>query len=118
MDVNINSQPGIGTKPIGVSTQASGAQAKKLDVPEVVESTEQHNSEKELGKVVNNLNKWVQQTQSSHLQFRLHEKLNEYYVEVVDDQTKEVIRQVPSKKILDVAAKMQEMIGLLVDEKR
>jgi flagellar protein FlaG len=64
------------------------------------------------------LNKWVQQTQNTHLQFHLHDKLNEYYVEVVDDQTKEVIRQIPSKKILDVAAKMQEMIGLLVDEKR
>lgn len=117
MDVTKHSQPVIGTKPVGLPTQASTPQTQREGMPKV-ESGEQQASEKELGKVVNDLNKWVQQTQTTHLQFRLHEKLNEYYVEIVDDLTKEVVREVPSKKILDVAAKMQEMIGLLVDEKR
>lgn len=117
MDVAKNSQPVFGTKPVGLPTQASTSQTQKEGMPNV-EGGEHQVSEKELGKVVNDLNKWVQQTQSTHLQFRLHEKLNEYYVEIVDDLTKEVVREVPSKKLLDVAAKMQEMIGLLVDEKR
>ncbi|WP_431809617.1 flagellar protein FlaG [Brevibacillus agri] len=119
MDVSINSQSGLGTKAAGVSAQATpaGAQASKESKPEA-ETTAQQYSEKELGKAVDDLNKWIQQTQSTHLQFRLHEQLKEYYVEIVNDSTKEVIRQVPSKKIMDIAAKMQEMIGLLVDEKR
>jgi flagellar protein FlaG len=74
-------------------------------------------SKEELEKTVQNMNKWLQSS-STHLQFRLHDKLNEYYVEIVNDQTNEVIRQIPSKKLMDVAAQMQEMIGLLVDEKR
>jgi len=74
-------------------------------------------SREELEKTVHTLNRWMQ-SNSTHLKFRLHDKLNEYYVEIVDDQTNEVIREIPSRKIMDVAAKMQEMIGLLVDEKR
>lgn len=119
MDVSINSQSGLGTKAAGVPVQAAsaGVPAAKESKPEAETATQQY-SEKELGKAVDDLNKWIQQTQSTHLQFRLHEQLKEYYVEIVNDSTKEVIRQVPSKKIMDIAAKMQEMIGLLVDEKR
>lgn len=119
MDVSFGSQTGIGAKAAGVPGQAAsaGVQAAK-EMKQDADAGTQPYSEKELGKAVDDLNKWVQQTQSTHLQFRLHEKLKEYYVEIVDDSTKEVIRQVPSKKIMDVAAKMQEMIGLLVDEKR
>ncbi|MED1693604.1 flagellar protein FlaG [Brevibacillus agri] len=117
MDVNLNVQPGK-VKAMGMSSQVNGSQAQSDGLLEGEVYSRNNVSEKELEKVVNNLKKWVQHTQSTHLQFRLHEKLNEYYVEVVNDQTKEVIREIPSKKILDVAAKMQEMIGLLVDEKR
>ncbi|WP_019123268.1 flagellar protein FlaG [Brevibacillus massiliensis] len=80
-------------------------------------SPEGNTSKKEVEKAVDSLNKWLQ-TGSTHLKFTLHEKLNEYYVEIVDDQTQEVIREVPPKKILDMVAKMHEMIGILVDEKR
>lgn len=118
MDVTINSQPGVGAKATGVPNKQLGSQTQRDNTPEAVESAEQQVSVKEIGKAVDDLNKWVKQTQSTHLQFRLHEQLKEYYVEIIDDHTKEVIREVPSKKILDVAAKMQEMIGLLVDEKR
>jgi len=118
MDVTLNNQSGMATKSSGLSRPSAPTTQKDESIQEVGESTSQQVSNKELGKAVEDLNKWVQQTQSTHLQFRLHEKLNEYYVEIVDDQTKEVVREVPSKKILDVAAKMQEMIGILVDEKR
>ncbi|QDS37401.1 flagellar protein FlaG [Brevibacillus brevis] len=63
------------------------------------------------------INKWLQST-NTHVKFTLHEDLNEYYVQVINDQTNEVIREIPSKKMMDMVAKMHEMIGLLVDEKR
>lgn len=63
------------------------------------------------------LNKWLQ-SRGTHIKFTLHEQLNEYYVQIIDDETKEVIREIPSKKIMDIAAKLQEMIGLLIDERR
>lgn len=78
---------------------------------------EQILTSKELVREVDNLNKFMQSS-TTHIKFTLHEKLNEYYVQVVNDQTNEVIREIPSKKVMDMVAKMHEMIGLLVDEKR
>ena len=36
---------------------------------------------------------------------------------VVDDKTHEVIKEIPSKKLLDTYASMMEFVGLLVDKK-
>jgi len=47
----------------------------------------------------------------------MHEKLGEYYVQIIDEETKEVIREVPPKKMLDLYAAMAERIGLIINEK-
>ena len=39
-------------------------------------------------------------------------------VKVIDKDTDEIIREIPSEKVLDMVAKMWELNGLLVDEKR
>ena len=51
------------------------------------------------------------------VRFELHDKLNEYYVTLVDTATDEVIREIPPKKFLDMYASMTEYMGLFVDEK-
>ena len=56
--------------------------------------------------------------QNRYLEFRIHERTNEIIVRVVDSETKEVIREIPSEKILDMFASMLEIAGLLVDERR
>lgn len=79
---------------------------------------QEHKVDKDkLNKELDGLNKWLQST-NTHLKFQLHDQLNEYYVEVIDDKTNEVIREIPSKKMMDMVAQMHKMIGLLVDEKR
>jgi flagellar protein FlaG len=70
----------------------------------------------DLEKAIEGLNKLMHS--NTHLSFVLHDKLNEYYVQVVDDQTQEIIREVPSRKMLDMVAEMKSMIGFLIDEKR
>lgn len=74
-------------------------------------------SKAELSKEIEGMNKWLQAT-NTHIKFTLHEELNEYYVQIINDQTEEVIREIPSKKMMDMVAKIHEMVGLLVDEKR
>lgn len=54
---------------------------------------------------------------NTQLRFKFHEKLNEYYVTIVDSKTDEVIREIPSKKLMDIHAAMREFVGLLVDRK-
>ena len=55
---------------------------------------------------------------SRSLEFRVHERTHEIIVKVIDSDTKEVIREIPSEKILDMFASMLEQAGLLVDERR
>ncbi|MCQ6277156.1 flagellar protein FlaG [Bacillus sp. V3B] len=66
--------------------------------------------------VVQGMNDFIQPINTS-IQFVLHDKLNDYYVAVVDDATDEVIKEIPSKKLLDTYANMMEFVGLLVDKK-
>ncbi|MFD5850693.1 flagellar protein FlaG [Cytobacillus pseudoceanisediminis] len=66
--------------------------------------------------VIESMNKFLQASHTS-LKFELHDELNEYYVTLVDDVTQEVIKEIPSKKLLDVYAAMTEFLGLMVDKK-
>ena len=50
--------------------------------------------------------------------FGVHEKTNRVTIKIVDKKTKEVIKEVPPEKTLNMIAKVWEIAGLLVDEKR
>ena len=51
-------------------------------------------------------------------EFGILEKTHRVTVKIVDKQTKEVIKELPPEKTLDMIAKMWEYAGLIVDEKR
>ncbi len=59
----------------------------------------------------------VMQVMDRQLQFSVHEGTNRPMVKVVDPNTDKVIREIPPEKILDMVAKMWEVVGLFVDEK-
>ncbi len=73
-------------------------------------------NKEQLNEVIESINAFMQPSHTS-LKFELHEKLNDYYVTVIDDDTKEVVREIPSKKMLDMYAAMKEFMGLVIDEK-
>jgi flagellar protein FlaG len=50
-------------------------------------------------------------------EFSIHEDTKEIMVKVINDETDEVIREIPPEKILDMVAKMWELAGILVDRK-
>ncbi len=54
----------------------------------------------------------------SEAQFAVHEATNRIMVKIVDKQTKEVIKEFPPEKTLDIIAKAWELAGLTVDERR
>jgi len=55
-----------------------------------------------------------------HLEFQMYEDSGEYQVKVIDSNSKEVVREIPADYVLEQAAqiskKLDEMIGVLVDE--
>lgn len=70
----------------------------------------------EVETVVSKLNEIIDPLRTD-LKFQYHEKLNEYYVTVVNPLTSEVIKEIPPKKMLDMYAEMAELMGILMDEK-
>lgn len=72
-------------------------------------------SDKQLKKAVNDLNK---QLKNSEAIFGIHEKTNRVTIKIVDKSTKEVIKEYPPEQTLDMIAKVWEIAGILVDEKR
>lgn len=50
-------------------------------------------------------------------EFAIHEKTKQIMIKVLDVNTKEVIKELPPEKILDMVAAMCENAGLFVDEK-
>lgn len=51
-------------------------------------------------------------------EFSYHEDTKRVSIKVVDNDTQEIIREIPPEETLDMLEKMLEMAGLLVDEKR
>lgn len=55
---------------------------------------------------------------SSEAVYGIHEGTNRVTIKIVDKDTKKVIKELPPEKTLDMIARVWEMAGILVDEKR
>lgn len=51
------------------------------------------------------------------LEFSIDEDSNETIVKIVDQSTKEVVRQIPSPEALEIAKSLDKMMGLLISQK-
>ena len=51
-------------------------------------------------------------------EYSYHKETNRVSIKVINEDTDEVIREIPPEKSLDMLQKMWEMAGILVDEKR
>jgi flagellar protein FlaG len=57
------------------------------------------------------------QLPNSEVKFGIHEKTGRVTIKLIDQDTKEVIKEFPPEKTLDMIAKCMEIAGVLVDEK-
>lgn len=76
-------------------------------------SQDQHNAQ--IRKAVDDINK---KANNSEAIFGIHEDTNRVMIKIVDKDTKKVIKELPPEKTLDMIAKVWELAGLMVDEKR
>lgn len=82
----------------------------------VIEKKDKEVSKEELSELIKSLNEFMD-TSSASLEFKFHEKLDEYYAQIIDKNTKQVIREIPPKKMLDIFAAMKDYLGLLIDKR-
>ena len=77
---------------------------------------QQQITNEQIKKAVEKMNKNM--ISHSEAVFGIHEATNRVTIKIVDKDTKEVIKELPPEKTLDMIAKVWEMAGILVDEKR
>ena len=51
------------------------------------------------------------------LEFSVHEKSNRVIVKIIDQETGEVLDEIPSKRALDILNSFTNMVGLMVDKR-
>ena len=71
----------------------------------------------QLKKMIEEMNKKINNSNEIAM-FGIHEETNRVMIKIMDKDTKEVIKEFPPEKTLDMIAKIWEMAGILVDEKR
>ena len=102
---------------------------KTLSVRNVAETPEEGTSEgqaktneeiieKENERVKKAISEISKNLDNSVAQFGIHEGTNRITIKIVDKETKEVIKELPPEKTLDMIAKAWELAGLMVDERR
>ena len=77
---------------------------------------QQQVTNEQIKKAVEKLNKNIMS--HSEAVFGIHEATNRITIKIIDKDTKKVIKELPPEKTLDMIAKVWEMAGILVDEKR
>lgn len=54
----------------------------------------------------------------NEFKFSIHEETKQVLIKVIDRKTKEIVKEIPEEKILDMVAQMCEYAGLYIDEKK
>lgn len=76
---------------------------------------QQQTANEKIKKAVEQLNKTMPHSEAV---FGIHDETNRVTIKIVDKDTKEIIKEFPPEKTLDMIAKVWELAGMLVDEKR
>ena len=105
---NVSQKPVV---KVDASTQVSNEAAVQQRQDIAVGNTQQATKDR-LDEVVAVLNDFVQQIQRD-LNFSVDEDSGRTVVKVLDTETKEVIRQIPSQEVLDRIHHLQDVQGLL-----
>jgi len=68
-----------------------------------------------LQQMIERANRQLSGAGNQHLSFGYEERLNRLYVQIKDNATGEVVREIPPQKLIEQQAAMSEMIGIIID---
>lgn len=106
------------------SSSKSGTDNNSIEINNINSKTENDAAvknekeldEKEVKKAVDKLNNFMDED-NVKVEYEIHPQFKDIIVKIVEKDTGKVISEVPPKKILDMVAKMCEMVGVLFDKK-
>ncbi len=88
----------------------------KQENKESVNNKGQQPTEKEIKSKIDQANSELRHAKTG-LDFKYHEATKRVSITVYDKDTKEVIREIPPEKTLDMLEKMWELAGMVVDDR-
>lgn len=97
----------------GSQQQSANAKTQQQVPPRQV----QQQKSDQLKKAIAEMNRKINNSNEEAV-FGVHEDTNRIMIKIMDKETKEVIKEFPPEKTLDMIARIWEMAGILVDEKR
>ena len=97
----------------GASSQNQNGQEQQMNDGVPIQEV----SREKVENAIKDINSKIKPTHTE-CQFSYHEKTKRISIKVMDQDTGEVIREIPPEKTLDMIAKSLELAGILVDEKR
>ncbi|NYE60207.1 flagellar protein FlaG [Duganella sp. 1224] len=95
--------------------RSGGADAAQAIVAAKVDPAAALPSKSELKKSVDAINRFLEN--NSQVEFSIDDNSGLPVVKVIDTQTKQVLRQLPSEESLEIAKNLNSMKGLLIDSK-
>lgn len=55
---------------------------------------------------------------NTNAQFAYHEETKRISIKIIDSETQEVVKEIPSEETLEMISKLYDLLGMVVDEKR
>ena len=105
-----------GAAQVEVAAEPQTAEQAPISITPAQNGTQNAQQQNEqIRKAVEQINKRMG---NSEAVFGIHDATNRVTIKIVDKETKEVIKELPPEKTLDMIAKAWELAGILVDEKR
>ncbi len=104
-----------GTASANIATQVSTVQGKASDGNSGSSQERKEATHEQVKKAVEKLNR--EMNKNTSCQFGMHEETNRVTIKIVDNETKEVVKEFPPEETLDMIAKVWEIAGIMVDEK-
>lgn len=98
------------------SSDGNGSQQQQASANQQTIANQQATPE-HLKKMIAEMNKKINNSNEEAV-FGVHEETNRVMIKILDKDTKEIIKEFPPEKTLDMIAKIWEMAGILVDERR
>lgn len=114
--VNVDTTTAAVTKTQAESSENDGANNGNNNSG-LQQAKNSQSANEQLKKAVAEMNRKINNSNEEAV-FGIHEKTNRITIKIVDKDTKEIIKEFPPEKTLDMIAKVWEMAGILVDEKR
>jgi flagellar protein FlaG len=106
LKVASHTEPAVAAKPTVSPVEAESSVQQPVSVPSLGQ----------VAQAVKSINKFLQD-QGQNLEFTVDSDSQRTIVKVVDQGTKEVLRQIPSEETLEIARALDQATGLLVRDK-